>query len=135
MEHGSRAYWNETFSRWEISVLGHTFVLTTPRGTMTNAGAFYIRAMRAQGVESPYYLLLFRPGVELRGNSMIARNLNGKALTLSRWNAHEDRYDATKYGASYFQIFKTEFTVNVPIYRVKLRDNRASSSVPIRIRT
>jgi hypothetical protein len=75
-------------------------------------------------LRAPYYFLLFRPGVELRGNSMIARNLHGKALTLSKWNAHEDRYDATKYGASYFQIFKTEFTVNVPIYRVKIRDNR-----------
>jgi len=97
---GTRAYWNETFSRWEIAVQDHAFILTTPRGTMTDAGGIYTRAMRAQGVESPHYLLLFRPGVELRGNSMIARNLNGKALVLSRWNAHADRYDATKYGAS-----------------------------------
>ena len=120
--HGTRAYWNETFARWEISVQGHTFVLTTPRGTMTDAGGIYTRAMRAQGVESPHYLLRFRPGVELRGNSMIARDLKGHAMLLSRWNAHTDRYDATKYGASYFQVFKTEFTVNVPIYRVKIRN-------------
>ena len=115
---GARAVWNASLNRWELLVNGNAYALTGPRGTVTQEGHHYLRAMRRDGAPHNLNLLLFRPGVEIRGNAFVAKTLTGREVVVSRWDAHRQQYIANRYGVAYFNVFKVQFNVNVPAFRI-----------------
>jgi hypothetical protein len=115
---GARAIWNASLNRWELLVSGNVYALTRPRGTVTAKGHHYLQAMSHVGVPHNRDLLLFRPDVEIRGTAFVAKTLTGREKVVSRWDADRQQYIANRYGVAYFNVFKVQFNVNVPAFRI-----------------
>ena len=48
----------------------------------------------------------------------MAKTLTGREVVVSRWDAHRQQYIANRYGVAYFNVFKVQFNVNVPAFRI-----------------
>jgi len=123
---GGQPIWNEGLRRWELRVGGRTVTLTDARGRLTPVGKDYrVAAHRAN--QTPNKLLAWKPGTHMDGQNDVAYLLDGTQRTVRRWEGHIGAYKVTTWGKDYYANHASQFTVNVPVFRV-IQRQRADGS-------
>ena len=109
--------------RWELPLDGDVVVLTEPNGERTDEGDAYRRIGRRLGVAN-FELIAWRPGMHMQPGTLneVAFTVDGHLRVVRRFNPQSGRYVATApWGVDYFRDHATEFTVELPVYRVVMK--------------
>ena len=120
VQNGARAAWSEAAGRWYILVDGQRVWLTGPNGQKTAEGNIYYRIARGLG-DPNFQLIAWRPGMHMQPGTLneVAFTVDGRSHVVRRFNPRTGRYDATTISADYFRDHAVQFTVELPVYRVK----------------